>query len=117
MKLQHALPGALPGVCAVLGHHAPFSVDAQRIEYVLHAGTRMCSLYIFALPCVALPCTALHGPANRCTVLQEGWLSASGRLMPAGSDAVEVAFDRFWVDFGSTALRPSLGNPALWVRW
>ena len=41
--------------------------------------------------------------------VQEGWLSASGRLRVAASDVVEVAFDRFWVDLGSNSLRPSLG--------
>ena len=42
--------------------------------------------------------------------LQEGWLSASGRLKRGSSDdAVEVAFDRFWVDLGSNSLRPTLG--------
>ncbi|KAK9843722.1 hypothetical protein WJX81_003629 [Elliptochloris bilobata] len=45
------------------------------------------------------------------SLAQEGWLSASGRLKPAiSNDVVEVAFDKFWVDFGSNSLRPSLGS-------
>lgn len=40
-------------------------------------------------------------------LVQEGWLSSSGRLFSNAADTVEVAFDRFWVDLGSTKLRHS----------
>ena len=39
-----------------------------------------------------------------------GWLSASGRLLSAGNDSLELRFDTFWVDEGSekSKLRPFL---------
>lgn len=40
-------------------------------------------------------------------VLGQGWLSAGGSLSKKYDDAVEVHFDRFWVD-GSDSLRPDL---------
>lgn len=51
-------------------------------------------------------------------LLGEGWLSASGQLLPGGDAAVDIKFDRFWVDVGGgeEALRPELpapGDPAL----
>jgi len=126
VKQQHALASALPRVRAVLGPRAPLSVKECSRNSVPCAACWHMSAWLRARPArppypaqpyrawpsMALPCIATHGPAHMCTALQEGWLSASGRLMPAGSDAVEVAFDRFWVDLGSTALRPTLGDPA-----
>ncbi|CAL8471769.1 g11311 [Coccomyxa elongata] len=41
------------------------------------------------------------------SLVQEGWLSSSGRLFSNAADTVEVAFDKFWVDIGSTKLRHS----------
>lgn len=126
VRQQDALASALPRVRAVLGPRAPLSVtegcwNSVPCAACWHTSAWLCarptrSPYpappYRAWPSMALPCIAVHGPAHMCTAPQEGWLSASGRLMPAGSDAVEVAFDRFWVDLGSTALRPSLGDPA-----
>ena len=34
-------------------------------------------------------------------------MSSSGRLFSRGADTVEVAFDKFWIDVGSTSLRPT----------
>ena len=39
------------------------------------------------------------------SVFKEGWLSASGRVEASGSNTLQVLFDRFWIDFGSTKLR------------
>lgn len=41
------------------------------------------------------------------SLAQEGWLSSSGRLFSNEADTVEVAFDKFWLDIGSTKLRDS----------
>ena len=46
---------------------------------------------------------------SRLLAIQEGWLSSSGTLLAKDSGTVEVNFDNFWVDFGSTKLRV---NPA-----
>ena len=40
--------------------------------------------------------------------MQEGWLSASGTLRAKDASTLELSFDKFWVDFGSTSLRPTL---------
>jgi hypothetical protein len=45
-----------------------------------------------------------------CRDLQEGWLSASGRLFSRNDDTVEIAFDTFWLDVGSTKLRPHFAS-------
>ena len=44
--------------------------------------------------------------------VQEGWLSSSGTLLAKDLNTVEVSFDKFWVDFGSTKLRPTLAEGA-----
>ena len=49
---------------------------------------------------------------NPLQLVQEGWLSSSGSLIAKDPDTVEVSFDKFWVDFGSTKLRPTLGEGA-----
>ncbi|KAG2434107.1 hypothetical protein HXX76_007834 [Chlamydomonas incerta] len=38
----------------------------------------------------------------------DGWLSAGGTMARKYDDAVEVSFDRFWVDFGADSLRADL---------
>ena len=40
--------------------------------------------------------------------MQEGWLSSSGSLQAKDAGTVKVAFNRFWVDFGSSKLRATL---------
>ena len=40
--------------------------------------------------------------------MQEGWLSASGTLRAKDASTLELIFDKFWVDSGSTSLRPTL---------
>ena len=42
--------------------------------------------------------------------LQEGWLSSSGSLQAKDAGTVEVAFNKFWVDFGSSKLRATLSE-------
>ncbi|CAL5222887.1 g5315 [Coccomyxa viridis] len=44
------------------------------------------------------------------SIIQEGWLSSSGTLLAKDPNTVEVSFDKFWVDFGSTKLRPTLAE-------
>ncbi|GLC40703.1 hypothetical protein PLESTB_000031000 [Pleodorina starrii] len=41
-------------------------------------------------------------------LLGEGWLSAGGTMARKYDDAVEVTFDRFWVDMGADSLRADL---------
>ncbi|GIL79785.1 hypothetical protein Vretimale_12411 [Volvox reticuliferus] len=41
-------------------------------------------------------------------LLGEGWLSAGGTMARKYDDAVEVAFDRFWMDMGADSLRADL---------
>ena len=45
-----------------------------------------------------------------CHALQEGWLSSSGSLQAKDAGTVELAFDKFWADFGSSKLRASLSE-------
>jgi len=40
----------------------------------------------------------------------DGWLSASGSLTALGRDSLTLHFDRFWVDRGSTPLRPIISQ-------
>ena len=50
--------------------------------------------------------------AKLCSVLcaQEGWLSSSGSLQAKDAGTVEVAFNKFWVDFGSSKLRAKVSE-------
>lgn len=41
-------------------------------------------------------------------LLGEGWLSAGGKMVRKYDNAVEVIFDRFWVDVGPDSLRADL---------
>ncbi|KAL6763486.1 hypothetical protein V8C86DRAFT_2496193 [Haematococcus lacustris] len=45
-------------------------------------------------------------------IVNAGWLSASGSMRPKFDAAVEVNFDKFWVDLGPDKLRPSLSGSA-----
>ena len=64
--------------------------------------------------CTGMMLFAHHRMLDIVACVQEGWLNASGRLKRGSSDdAVEVAFDRFWVDLGYNSLRPTLGAQAL----
>ncbi|KXZ55563.1 hypothetical protein GPECTOR_2g1112 [Gonium pectorale] len=46
------------------------------------------------------------------SLLGEGWLSAGGTMARKYDDAVEITFDRFWVDIGADGLRDDLGPDA-----
>ncbi len=56
-----------------------------------------------------LPMWQVHD-MNHLLPVQEGWLSSSGSLSAKDPDTLEVSFDKFWVDFGSTKLRPTLAE-------
>ncbi|GFR48774.1 hypothetical protein Agub_g10595 [Astrephomene gubernaculifera] len=45
-------------------------------------------------------------------LLGEGWLSAGGTMARKYDDAVEITFDRFWVDVGADSLRADLPRDA-----
>lgn len=44
------------------------------------------------------------------SLFREGWLSASGTIEASGTNTLQVLFDKFWIDFGSTKFREEMSG-------